>query len=1111
MSTFYRLGCLLLTGLCLNLAFAAEAPAAKVGGQTAILLLSTSPQLDATYVKQLTEEGFACTSADLFTPLAPAFLKKFSVFVIDRLPVAGQEFGLFGQRMLLYWANMQVVQQCVRDGAGMLVYTNLADDGGGLAGGWNLTMQPYGIQLEQTCVLDRSLSFSKWVAYGENAYAWTTNLAKHPVTTGLERVYYPTANTRWDDCYTAPPLDCDANWTPLVQAMPGARTATLVDHSWVYEPESGHPLVLAAVRAVGKGRLGVLSINPAYTHRMGYMHLANNGYGEMSYGQIDGIILKKGDGTVPSDTGKFISHLYGWLATGAAAAGFGGYQTGDPVEMVTTPRTEEEKAFQPKLDIDTMAMPKSWQHSAAQVTRGNDTYYPELSDPQVSGALQYFKGLVGAHSAFSDGQGNVDEFVTEARKAGYSMLVFTENFEHLSRADFRKLWSDCEKNSNDDFVCLPGIDIMDPDGNHFLILAPPYYPRAAWLTPDGKRLVKTQMINILYANHMVVAHRPESCPLPQERLKHFQGLSVYTYRGGKLADDSLHAYAWQVINGANPHPVAVHEIFSPAEVAGAAKVGFQQLLPSDTVRHAVGYFRYGIGHFFECPARYMISEGPVVTDWVINPKDCGPEAEGRMQFRVDIGVKSEVPLSSVTLYDGFTVLRRWLPTGMEFHARADFRHARQYSFYLIAEDSKGRRVITNSLRTVAEVYHERCGDRQNWLGHVAAVYTGTDLPHPHQIDINMPIKGTAEGSAIFTNVPGTSMAVKLNFPFTCNDVVLTEAILDEKYVTALFNDVGYDAMPSQASKPSSVYQGRVRNFAFTPGKESKVYPNLVEIDLTLKRDVEPVDPNGLFPAFGKLPGTKYAWYDHAGKLVSGEIGAKEILDIPVGGYIGGYIVLSEGIRVDHGYFGLAPANGTPALLPAGTRYHARFLLPASSMPWLGGKGIAFDEPEKSLREMGFAGKPPFTLRLSRGKLEGTHYLTDLTPEHFGVAGEVAITADLPFLAPLHLNGMNPNWPMGSWREDGAIKYSDAFEGAAYPRLDVSKKGKFYAGHLLTAGNPNLVLSIIKWDATSIKIEAHNPTSAPIDTLIATPREITTHKALSRTISVPAGSTVYITE
>ena len=43
-------------------------------------------------------------------------------------------------------------------------------------------------------------------------------------------------------------------------------------------------------------------------------------------------------------------------------------------------------------------------------------------------------------------------------------------------------------------------------------------------------------------------------------------------------------------------PVVVHELFSPEEVATAAKTGFQQIMPADTPAHAAAYFRAGIAH-----------------------------------------------------------------------------------------------------------------------------------------------------------------------------------------------------------------------------------------------------------------------------------------------------------------------------------------------------------------------------------------------------------------------------------------------------------------------------------------------------------------------------------
>ncbi len=1106
LTTLSLVGVLSVAGATGALALPDPRTAGAGGGPLALLYLSSSPEMDATYTAQLDQEGFAWTAASYWQPLTADFLRRFNIIIIDYLPIAGEEHNTFGQHMLHFWANMDKLARCVEEGAGLLVYANLADNGGGLAAGWNLEMKRWGIQLQQACVLDRSLAFSKWVAYGENAYAWTEALAAHPVTEGLKRIYYPTANARWDDCYTAPPLLPDANWTPLVRAMPGARVATAVDDYWVFEPDPPTAPILAAVRSVGQGRVGVLALSPAYTHRLGYRLLANNNYGEMSFGKIDGIILTKGNGEVPSDTGTLLSRLYAWLAGDSGAAGFGGYRTGEPLGIEALPPTEDELAFTPVLDPDTMRMPPSWRHRPASVTVDGRQYYPEVSDPLVTGELKYFKALVGAHSAFSDGAGTVEDFARAAKEAGYSAIVFAENFEHLSAADWDKLVADCARASDDDFICLPGFDIMDVDNNHYLLAGPPYYPRASWLSPDGKRLVKVQMINLLYANHLVIAHRAETSPLPQERLKHFQGLSVYTYREGKLVDESINAFAWQVMNASMPHPIAVHEVYSPAEVALAARTGFQQLLPSDTVSNAVSYFRAGLCHYFDSPSRYLISEGPIVYNWVVNPKDYGPLEEGRRHFRVDLGVKADAPLATVTLYEGYTPIRRWLPGTTDFQARVHFQHGRQYDLFLMAEDTQGRRVLTAPIRTVTELHHFRCADRQNWLGHVGAYYTGLNLPQ--NLDLSLPVQGTAEGSSIFTNVRGTCMAGKLNFPFTSVDVVLTENALNEKYVDALRADVGADAMPSKASKASSVYEGKMRHYAFAPGEGRPVFPTLIEFDLRLRREVQPAAPGALFPAFGGLRDRQYAWYDQKGNLVSGTIGPEDVLDIPVGGYAGGFVPLSEGFRVDHGRIGLAPPPAAPTTLAAGTRYRPRFLMFGTSNPGTSpAQGVA--DPAAWLTALGFAGKLPYQLRFTRGKLETVRFVAEVAPQDYGAAGEVAATADLPFWVPVHLTGLNPRWPAGLWREDGTLNYTGVFEGSAWPRLDVGQKGRFYAGNLLTADQPDLVLEVVKWTPEYLKIEVHNPTAEPIEATIATPKEVTTLRAYTGQVTVPAGSTIYV--
>jgi hypothetical protein len=458
------------------------------------------------------------------------------------------------------------------------------------------------------------------------------------------------------------------------------------------------------------------------------------------------------------------------------------------------------------------------------------------------------------------------------------------------------------------------------------------------------------------------------------------------------------------------------------------------------------------------------------------------------------------------------VIRRWLPKGNDFQTTVDFHHSHQRAVYLTVEDTKGRKALTASVRNVAKRYITRCADRQNWLGDVAAVYTGTILPpRMGSLDIKMPVKGTAEASTLLPDVIGANMAPKLNFPFTCNDVVLTEARVNDKYTSALFSTgktiIGFDAAPSQASEPSTVYDAKLRYWNFTPNAGLRDTVALVEFDITLKRDVEPVKPAGLFPSFGPLFGTTY-WWMKDGKSVTGTLG-KEAVDIPVGGMAGGVVALTPGLQVKDGEFGLAAPAGQPTLLKKGTRYTTRFLI-RTSVNWQPSGPLSFDaDTDVWMHAMGFAGETPYALALTRGKLTGTTYFADVTAKDGGVAGQLAKTATLPYPVPLHISNVNGNWPAGLWRAGGTVDYTGVFEGTAWPLLDVAKAGIFYAGNLIIADNDKLVLEIVKWTKDAITVEAHNPTDAPVTATIRTPAEITNYYHLTQQVTIPAGTSLLI--
>jgi len=157
---------------CCSAIFAQNLPDPKAGGKDggpqSILFLSPSPQLDKTYTAKLAEAGYSFTTLGLYTPIPYDTFKRFNVIVIDKLPIAAEQYNTFGQKMLVYWENMKRITRCLEEGAGVLVYADIAGEGPAGLGGWNDEMRRWGIGMKQGCILDRSLLFEKWLAYGEN-------------------------------------------------------------------------------------------------------------------------------------------------------------------------------------------------------------------------------------------------------------------------------------------------------------------------------------------------------------------------------------------------------------------------------------------------------------------------------------------------------------------------------------------------------------------------------------------------------------------------------------------------------------------------------------------------------------------------------------------------------------------------------------------------------------------------------------------------------------------------------------------------------------------------------------------------------------------------------
>ena len=74
------------------------------------------------------------------------------------------------------------------------------------------------------------------------------------------------------------------------------------------------------------------------------------------------------------------------------------------------------------------------------------------------------KGLIGIHSAFSDGTGTVAEYAAAAKKAGYQFLAFTESLEKLTPEKYAALKKACTAVSDSTFYACPGIEFSEANG-----------------------------------------------------------------------------------------------------------------------------------------------------------------------------------------------------------------------------------------------------------------------------------------------------------------------------------------------------------------------------------------------------------------------------------------------------------------------------------------------------------------------------------------------------------------------------------------------------------------------------------------------------------------------
>ena len=298
---------------------------------------------------------------------------------------------------------------------------------------WNQVYKPFGFQLEREGVAD--LTTMKMIqdrAEMSQNFFYTSNVVKHPATAGINGLWLPVWNAGCNKSSGSPYLTLSPEWKVIIKGNATAKTFRVTEKNHIDLNQPGTKtgdLPICAVRNIGKGRVAVLSAS--------FMHTGLN-VGLASWYQIAESV---GADNKPGQTMDLMLNLVNWCSEPSRKlAGFGTY---DP----------------PKYERVKYAESVSFDH-----------YKFGAKAPRI------YKGILGAHTSFTDGKNTVAEYVAAAKKNGLSFIVFADPLEKLSKEKLEQLKKDCIANSSADFIACPGVEFTDGAGIRQFF----YGPKIIW-------------------------------------------------------------------------------------------------------------------------------------------------------------------------------------------------------------------------------------------------------------------------------------------------------------------------------------------------------------------------------------------------------------------------------------------------------------------------------------------------------------------------------------------------------------------------------------------------------------------------------------------------------
>ncbi|MDP6119293.1 MAG: hypothetical protein QGF00_29170 [Planctomycetota bacterium] len=575
-------------------------------------------------------------------------------------------------------------------------------------------MKPYGIRPLSGCFVDEDPTLT---THGVLNCAYTTEITRHPLCRETRGLWYPVGQraggtTNFDTLRNANtvPFDVDKNWTAL--AAIGATTSFKhfganegADDPWLQQERftkldtQPAPLVAVREKVEGKGRLAACAINAVFSDFYA---------GNLAY---NGLCTGKGVKGKRSDLDRLLMNVLDWLGQESIAARRDTMKQSDresfslpPFKFPEPRRVTDSRPFRPNTD--------------------------------------QFRGIIGARSRYSGGKSTVQEYAVAARKLGIQYLAFLEDFASLDLKGFDQFKKECEANSDDKLLLLPGIRIQsERDIWYFGFRKGIELPQEGFLKPGTRKLAhhlpqpgQYQWVrnngaryDMACGNFRLEEKMPSGIP-PEDYNVLNPFVSIYTYRNGKLVDTMMDTYLKCAARTEWVSPMAVHLIDSAEELRREwSSDHFKTVYLRETGQGLKGFDK-GIGDLYASAPITYVTNGPRIDEW----RSSGFDFAGgwwdwtRYRWFIKMAVSSEAGIKEVRVMNGQRLIRRFLAGGAKrFEHTLVMSHNDMNNLIMIATDGAGRQAISDEEWGKNQLFQLTwCSDRNN----IPGGYSGLPAP-----------------------------------------------------------------------------------------------------------------------------------------------------------------------------------------------------------------------------------------------------------------------------------------------------------------------------------------------------------------------------------------------